>query len=116
MNYKGHKEHKENFTVSNDSALFLLRHCEERLGGGIKTNKVATVSISNQRRGNLPSLIDPKEFPQSLKNSLLQSQSEEIASRIQQHKPNLFFIHHIRRLAMTSVRFATSVVQEARFL
>jgi hypothetical protein len=103
--------------VSNESVFFLLRHCVyevtelERLGSSTTINKVATLSSVNKRRGNLLLLINLKELLSIFgKSSLQQSQSREIASRIQQYQLSLFFIQSIRRLAMTGT------VQEARFL
>ena len=45
---------------------------------------------ANYRRGNLPSLINPREFfTRFVKNSLQQSQSREIAARMQQWSAEL---------------------------
>jgi hypothetical protein len=131
---------RNKLTVSNESVFSLLRHCEERLCSDPTVDKVSGLSNINERRGNLPSLLDVTEvFRISSKNSSLRTQREEIAeeplaggsislslrsakhngmirpangffSRMQRHQLSSFSLQHIRRLAMTNG------VGKARFL
>jgi hypothetical protein len=122
MNAKPTKTQKNRLTVSSESVLFLPRHCEERLGGKKTINEMSTVLTINERRGNLPSLMNWRGFFNSYKTTLPRSQSSsrfkilvvvcravladfeprKIATRMQQHQLS-FFTQFIRRLAMTSV-------------
>jgi hypothetical protein len=81
----------------------LPRHCEERFNVIETTKSVEDVFVMNERRGNLPSLIFWREFFMACsKITFLQSQSREIASRVQQRFTLFAFLLPLWRLAMTT--------------
>jgi hypothetical protein len=97
--------------LTEQSAITFIRHCEECSGRIRLIDLVKGILQVKERRSNLPSPIKLQEpFSIFKKITSLQTQSKEIAARIQQSQLRLFFSQYIRRLAMTSV------LQEARFL
>jgi hypothetical protein len=92
------------YELTHESVRTTPRHCEERLEGERQINLGSKKLEGDERRGNLPSLTGWQElFTVRPKITLMQVQSREIASRVQQSQLSSFFIQYIRRLAMTNV-------------
>jgi hypothetical protein len=88
---------------NNPSGICTLpRHCEECLDGFRKAKPVQGLLVGDERRSNLPSLIDWREFFNRWKITSLQSQSQKIASQMQQRFALFAFLLPLRRLAMTT--------------
>jgi hypothetical protein len=97
------------------STYILPRHCEERLEGLRKAKQVKVSPTGNKRRGNLPSQINWQKVLKTFrKTTLQQTQSREIASRMQQSLALSPLLFPQQRLAMTAKR--NEVTKESGWL
>lgn len=72
--------------------ISVSRHCEERQHRKVVVNQVCRKPERNERRGNLPALTETREpFNIVNKNSLPQTQCDEIASGMIQRLAKLIF-------------------------